>query len=316
VSAAVADDRAAARDVRLAIEAMATRFELVLPLDAPGGEARLRAVGEEALAEIVRLESRLSAFRPASDISWINAYASDRAVRVEPTLFALVQRCLALSAATAGAFDITVGPLMRAWRSGGDIAAARACVGYRHVHLDARRSTIRLGRRGMSLDLGAAGKGYAIDEAIAVLAAHGCTSALLHGGTSSVHAIGGAPEGAGWTIAWAPPGGTECAFRLDGSALSVSAAHGRAFQRDGRSYGHVIDPSSGWPGEAANAAVVTGPRSLECDALSTALLVLGPAWLPALRARFPGYDGLAQAPAAGPIATAAADCPRAGASGG
>ena len=295
MNAAVAGDREAGPDVRLAIEAMATRFELVLRLDAARDGPRLRAAGEEALAEIVRLESRLSAFRPASDISWINAYASDRAVPVEPTLFALLQRCLALSEGTAGAFDITVGPLMRAWRSGRDIAGARARVGYKHVHLDARRSTIRFGRSGMSLDLGAAGKGYAIDEAIAVLTAHGCTSALLHGGTSSVHAVGGAPGGDAWKIAWTPPGGAACVFGLNGSALSVSAAHGRTFRREGRDYGHVIDPSTGWPSAAADAAVVTGPRSMEGDALSTALLVLGPAWLPVLRARFPGFDGLAHA---------------------
>ena len=291
MNAAVAGDRETGPDVRLAIEAMATRFELVLPLDAAGDGPRLRAAGEEALAEIVRLESRLSTFRPASDISWINAYASERAVTVEPTLFALLQRCLALSAATGGAFDITVGPLMRAWRTGEDIDDARARVGYQHVHLDAGRSTIRFARPGMSIDLGAAGKGYAIDEAIAILISHGCTSALLHGGTSSVHAIGRAPGGDAWKIAWTPSGGAACVFGLDGRALSVSAAHGRTFGREGRDYGHVIDPSTGWPGEAADAAVVTGPRSMECDALSTALLVLGPAWLPSLRERFPGYDG-------------------------
>jgi hypothetical protein len=80
-------------------------------------------------------------------------------------------------------------------------------------------------------------------------------------------------------------------FGLSGSALSVSAAHGRSFQRDGRDYGHVIDPSTGWPSDTADAAVVTGPRSLECDALSTALLVLGPDWLPTLGRAFPATTG-------------------------
>lgn len=288
-----AADRGALTGVRLAIEAMATRFELVMPIGSEGGEDRSRAIGEEALAEIVRLETRLSAFQAVSDISWINTHAGSRAVKVEPRLFALLQRCLALSAATSGAFDITVGPLMRAWRSGADIAEARSRVGYQHVHLDARASSVRFGRAGMSLDLGAAGKGYAVDEAIAILDGHGCTSALLHGGTSSVHAIGDAPDGDGWKVAWARPDGGGRVFALRGSALSVSAAHGRSFLRDGREYGHVIDPSTGWPGETAASAVVTGPRSMECDALSTALLVLGDGWLPTLRARFPGYDGAA-----------------------
>ncbi len=317
MTSALADDRKTAGSVRLAIEAMATRFELVLPPDrlrqayggppklhaeAEGGsyESRSRPIGEEALAEIVRLESRLSLYRPASDISWINAHAGHRAVKVEPTLFALLQRSVALSAATDGAFDITVGPLMRAWKFVGDsgalpspevVADARSRAGYQHLDLDARASTIRFGRPGMSIDLGAAGKGYAIDEAIALLRAHGLASALLHGGTSSVHAIGQPPDRDAWKIAWRAPGGAEHTFNLRDSALSVSAVHGKAFWSDGRQYGHVIDPRTGVPTDAATSTVVTGATSLECDALSTALLVLGADWLPMLRARFPGYDG-------------------------
>ena len=289
---------------------MATRFELVLSPEHDGDEPRLRAIGEEALAEIARLETRLSVFQPTSDISWINANAGHRAVKVEPGLFGLLQRCLALSAATDGAFDVTVGPLMRLWKVRGDpddllddrplpspetVAEARTRVGYQHIRLDPRTSTIRFARQGMGLDLGAAGKGYAIGEAIAVLAAHGCTSALLHGGTSSLHAIGQPHDGDAWRIGWNPPGAPGHVFELRSGALSVSAVHGRAFWSEGRQYGHVVDPCTGWPTDAATSAVVTGPASLECDALSTALLVLGPGWLPSLRSRFPGYDGHAAA---------------------
>jgi len=320
VTSALADDRATAGSVRLAIEAMATRFELILvgaespPISreergqaecadqsVPGSQsARLRAAGEEALAEIARVESRLSLYRPASDISWINAHAGHRAVKVEPTLFALLQRLVALSAATDGAFDITVGPLMRAWKFVGDSGAlpspevvedARSRAGYQHLDLDGRASTIRFGRPGMSIDLGAAGKGYAIDGAIALLRAHGLATALLHGGTSSVHAIGQPPDGDAWKIAWSAPGGAGHTFDLRDGALSVSAVHGKAFWSGGRQYGHVIDPRTGMPADRGTSAVVTGPGSLECDALSTALLVLGADWLPMLRARFPGYDG-------------------------
>ena len=273
------------------VDAMATRFEIVVDDD---------AAAEAALAEIVRLESRLSAFQAASDISWINAHASTRAVKVEPRLFALLQRCVELSAATDGAFDITVGPLMRAWNfkgetgalpSPGRLADARARVGYRHLHLDPSDSTIRFARDGMSIDLGAAGKGYAIDQAIAILREHGVTSALLHGGTSSVHAIGRAAAGEPWRIAWTVPTGSSRILELDDGALSVSAPHGKSFRHLGQEYGHVIDPRTGWP-TAARSAVVTGPGSLECDALSTALLVHGPEWSRVLRVRFPGYDGI------------------------
>jgi thiamine biosynthesis lipoprotein len=171
------------------------------------------------------------------------------------------------------------------------MAGARTCVGCQHLHLDARASTARFEREGMSLDLGAVGKGYAIDMAIGVLRAQGVTGALLHGGTSSVHAIGRPPHAAAWRIAWAPDGFAPRVFDLRDSALSVSAIHGRSFEIGGRRYAHVIDPRTAMPASAAISAIVTGPASLECDALSTALLVHGPDWLPTLRSTFPGYDG-------------------------
>jgi len=283
--------------IRLALEAMATRFELVI--DGPD-PVRLRAAGEEALDEILRLDRQLSFYRSTSDVTWINVFAADDAVRVEPGLFALLQRCQALSAATGGAFDVTVAPLMRAWRFVADsgavpdeaaLTAARQSVGYVHMRLDPDTSTIAFAKRGMAIDLGAAGKGYAVDQAMHILRAHGVTRALLHGRTSSVHTLGASPDGRRWQIGWKPPGGGPRTFGLRDSALSVSAVHGKAFVADGRTYGHVMDPRTGLATASAQAAAVTGPGSLECDALSTALSILGPEWLPTLREAFPGYDG-------------------------
>ena len=98
--------------VRLALQAMATRFELVLPGD---DEVRLRAAGEEALAEFHRLDAQLSFYRPSSEISRINARAATGPVRVEPRLFRLLQTARRLHTETGGAFDLTVAPLMRCW---------------------------------------------------------------------------------------------------------------------------------------------------------------------------------------------------------
>jgi thiamine biosynthesis lipoprotein len=284
--------------LRLAAHAMATRFELVLDGD---DDARLRAAGEDALDEIVRLDAQLSFYRPASDVSWINGHAALEPVRVEPRLFELLARCLAVSAATDGAFDITIAPLMKAWRftegSGASpepavLARARALVGFRGIELDADRRTVRFARPGMLIDLGSAGKGYAVDRAIARLRENGVSSALLHGGTSSVHAIGAARRSDAWRIGWSPDGTPARTFELHDSALAVSAIHGKAFRANGRVFGHVMDPHSGQPADTAQAAIVKGPDSLLCDALSTALLVRGAAWLPKLSERFPGYSGM------------------------
>jgi thiamine biosynthesis lipoprotein len=275
----------------MAVEAMATRFDLVY-----WGP---RAAGDEALAEIVRLDERLSAYKASSDVGWINAHAGLRAVKVEPRTFTLLQRCIEVSEETDGAFDITVGPLMQAWRficdtgalpAADRMADARDRVGYRYLHLDPTTSTIRFGRAGMRLDLGAAGRGYAMDAAIAVLRSHGVQSALLHGGSNSVHSIGESANGP-WTIRVTGDGREGKSLCVRDSAVSVSSADHKAFTAGGQRYGHVFDPLLGLPAGDTRAAVVTGPCSLECDALSTALFVLGRDWLPEMRRRFPGYDG-------------------------
>jgi FAD:protein FMN transferase len=281
-------------DVRMMLDAMATRFELFLYGD---DTVQLKIAGEQALAEIARLERQLGFYARESDITFINARAAEAPVKVEPRLFALLERCRMLSVETDGAFDITVGPLMRAWKPGGGtgriptdavLAEARSSIGYEHLHLDSGASTIRFGRAGMSIDLGGAGMGYAVDEAIAILESHGVDRALLHGGTTSVHALGG-----GWKIGWTPTGGAVHTCTLRNRALSVSAPYDKSFLHDGRRYGDVMDPRCGCPMQAAHSAAVSGPRSLECDALSTALVVLGPSWSPVLSERFPGYTGVA-----------------------
>jgi FAD:protein FMN transferase len=286
--------------VTLSTEAMATRFELLLH----GTDAvRLRAAGEEALAEVERLEAQLSLYRADSEISGINRRAAEEAVRVEPRLFHLLKHCAAFSRATDGAFDITVGPLMRAWRFSGDtgavpsaaeLEAARRLVGIANVELDADRLAVRFKQPAMQLDLGAYGKGYAIERAIDSLKENGVTSALLHGGTSSIAVIGRPPHQSRWRIQLSEPfkaGDSFITVELADEALSVSAIHGKAFTADGRTYGHVIDPRTGEPVNRALAAAVAGQSASTCEVLSTALLVLGPAWLPEMSARFVGYRG-------------------------
>ena len=281
----------------LATHAMATRFELVLHGDDP---VHLRAAGEEALAEITRVDALLSAYRAESDIGRINHDAARQPVRVTAETCRVLRCCLGLSRACDEAFDVTVGALVRLWRAAGDtgrrpppdaLAAARARVGAALVLVDEDALTVRFSAPGLSLDLGAAGKGHAIDLAIAVLQDAGVTSALLHGGTSSVHTIGAPPEAPrGWWVGWDGPGG---GAHLRDGALSVSAPHGRVFLVDGETLGHVIDPRTGRPVQRAGAAGVTGPSSFLCDALSTALLVHGADWTETMRTRFPGYDGWA-----------------------
>jgi thiamine biosynthesis lipoprotein len=285
--------------ITLSLHAMATRFELVLYGDDP---VRLRAAGEQALQEIESLESQLSFYRPDSEVSWINSRASEAPVRIDPRLFNLLLRCAELTRKTHGAFDITVGPLMRAWGFSDGIprvplqsvlAAVRNSVGMDNVELCEEDFTVCFKQQGVQLDLGGYGKGYAIERAINILKENGVTSALLHGGTSSVFALGAPPLERGWKIALSAPldGGEETTnVELNNTGLSVSAAHGKSFTVDGRMYGHVFDPITGEPATGALAAAVTGPSPSDCEALSSALLVLGRSWLPAMHSSFPDYQ--------------------------
>ena len=180
---------------------MATRFEIVLHGENP---ASLRAAGEEALAQIEQLEAQLSLFRAGSEIAHLNARAAQGPSRVTPGLFALLQQAQKLCEESGGAFDITIAPLVRCWGYKGgegrlprpeEVAEARSKVGMALVRLNPADLTVQFAREGVMLNLGAIGKGYAVERAAEVLREAGVTSALIHGGTSTVQALGTAARG-------------------------------------------------------------------------------------------------------------------------
>ncbi|MCS7090642.1 MAG: FAD:protein FMN transferase [Verrucomicrobiota bacterium] len=291
--------------VRLAVEAMATRFELLLY---GASVPALRAAAEEALAEVQRLEARLSLFRPDSEIARINARAAREPVRVLPEVWNLLEHALALTEATDGAFDITVGPLLACWgfRGGYEgrptpeaLEQARACVGPQLLTLDRARWSVRFRRPGVIVDLGGIGKGYAIEQAVQVLREAGVTCGLIHGGTSTAYALGQPPDAPAWQVAIEPPpplrtAGVEplAVVSLRDEALSVSAVWGRAWTDAEGVYGHVIDPRTGQPASDAVLAAVIAESATEADALSTALLVLGEPGMELLRRRWPRLRAL------------------------
>jgi thiamine biosynthesis lipoprotein len=203
---------------------------------------------------------------------------------------------------------------VRLWRAAGEagqlpddvaLSEARAGVGAEHVIVDEDALTVALDKPGVALDLGAAGKGYALDLAIGVLREHGVTSALLHGGTSSVQAVGESPEGGPWRVAIEQPYANAVRagervltiVELRDQALGVSAGHGKQFRAGDAWYGHVLDPRAGRPARAAQLAAVVCDSGTDADALSTGLLVLGAAGGPRLpRARTLVVEGDVSAP--------------------
>ena len=208
--------------VRLACNAMATRFEFVLQGDdAP----HLRAAGEEAIREIHRIAARFSFYDSASELSKLNREAATHAVQTSGELFALLSLCKKVYAESDGAFDPSVGPLMHTWGfSGGRgaipdrdrISNDLASTGFDYVELDKSSTSVRFLRQGIQLDLGGVAKGWALDECALLLRESGISSALIHGGTSSVLAIGGQDNDESWTI------GIEDPYDSDGASDSDS----------------------------------------------------------------------------------------------
>jgi FAD:protein FMN transferase len=265
---------------------MACQFEILLPAAASADVAAAR----EALEHADRLEQAWSVFRAESDLSRINRTAAETCCPLDEELGTLLERCQRLSAATGGAFDITATPLSRCWgllqREGNvpspdAIADARACIGHHLVKLlrevregDEPGRAVRFARRGVELNLGAIGKGYAVGRIAAHLRQAGVSQALVSAGDSSVEAVG-APPG-GWPIALR--GQDESArLWLTAGALATSGAGEQGFVHNGVRLGHVLDPRTGWPARGVSRVTVVARDAADADALATAFFVGGPA---------------------------------------
>lgn len=267
--------------LRLAIHAMGTRFEFLL---AGEPEAPLRAIGEAALDEVRHWHDRLSPFQPDSELSFINRTAATRPVPIDADLWALLSLCAQVHDASAGAFDPTVAPLMQRCALHPGDAPPDAPVGWADcIVLDAPSRSIRFTRPGVYLDLGAVAKGFALDRAADILREHAVATALLHGGTSSIIALGAPGTGpAGWSVS-VRSDGAPLTLTLRDEALGVSAPRGRTIVVDARTITHIFDPRTAKPVADADTAAIIAPSAAEADAWSTALVVLAhrPASMPA-----------------------------------
>jgi thiamine biosynthesis lipoprotein len=264
---------------------MATEFEVALPL----GTHDATAAAESALDLIDALETQLTVYQDESEICRLNQRACLEAVPVEADLFGLLQLARQLTAETEGAFDLTAGAIIKAWGfhrgprrvpEPGELAEARSRVGMRHVRLDDERRTARFYRSGLEINLGSIGKGYALDRAAALLRNEwGISCGLLHGGHSSVYAMGTEPGNArGWAVGLSHPWQPErrmAVLHLRDRALGTSASTYRNLEYNGRKLGHILDPRSGWPAEGIASASAIAPTAAEADALATAFFILG-----------------------------------------
>jgi thiamine biosynthesis lipoprotein len=271
--------------LRLARRCMATSFEVVLPY----GTSDALAIGEAAFDLLDTLEAQLTVYRAGSEVSRLNRTAPFQATVVEPGLYDLLRLAARISCATDGAFDVTAGALIKAWgffkgpRHVPDDAERQQALsrtGTKHVELLDESRSVRYAVPGLEINLGSIGKGYALDRVAALLREQWeLSSALVHGGYSSVYAVGSVPgDERGWPVTirhpWDPEGRLAL-LRLRDRALGTSAATHQYLDYRGKKLGHVLDPRSGWPAEGIASATVLAPIGAEADALSTAFFVGG-----------------------------------------
>lgn len=273
--------------MHVARTAMACEFEVLLNA---GEHPEGPDVALQALDLVDRLEDQLTVYRAHSEVSRLNARAATEEVVVEDGLFELLSLAMELSRETGGAFDITSGPLSKVWgfyrRAGrlptdDDLATALQQVGYRQIELNDERRSVRFLRPGLEINLGAIGKGYALDRCVDLLEAGGVTSFLLHGGTSSIVGRGSRAglleEETGWIVALKHalrPEQKLAEIRLRNRALGTSGSGSQFFFHQGKRYGHILDPRTGRPAEQVISSTVLAPNAALADALATAFYVM------------------------------------------
>jgi thiamine biosynthesis lipoprotein len=239
---------------------------------------------EAAFDEIHRLEVLLSFWTDDSEIAAIYHSAGDKPVQVSPETLDIIRRAIDISEMTGGAFDPTVGPLMRLWDfmenkmpTPDEIKERLGLVDYGQMVVSEENSTAFLKVKGMSFDTGGIAKGYAVDKAVETLKKEGIESGLV--------AIAGDIRGFGprtWNIGIRNPRaeGEEddvmATVKLQDRAVSTSGDYERFFIKDGVRYHHILDPETGMPARGTWSVTVITNEAVLTDGLSTGIFVMGP----------------------------------------
>ncbi|HLK63858.1 MAG TPA: FAD:protein FMN transferase [Bryobacteraceae bacterium] len=286
--AAVAADRPEMLRLEKSADAMGSTYSIVVY---GNDRIRMEAAADAAFDEVRRLDDLLSNYKPESEWSEVNRLAAERPVKVSPELFELLAACVEYSRESEGAFDISVGPLMKVWgfyKGSGhlphrpEVLAALTKVGYKHIHLDQGAQTVWFDRPGVELDPGGIGKGYAVDKMVEVLKKNGVAMALVAGSGSSIYGIGAPPdESKGWRIDIRDPKDpkkSSAEVFLRDTSMSTSGSYEKFFRAEGRTYAHIMDPRTGYPAQGSLSVSVIAPRTIDSEAWAKPYFVNGRQW--------------------------------------
>ncbi len=267
---------------RLTKKLMGSAFELLIVDD---NAERAEVLLQKGVQEIQRIEQLLTEFSPDSTTTLLNQSAGKKAVRVEPEVYALIQRCLHISKLCQGAFDITVGPLKRLYNfkqktvpfpDKQTIELALANVGYQHIHLqDDFRVELKVPK--MHLSFAAVGKGYAADQVRKLWLASGVQHGVINA-SGDLSVIGHRPDGELWKVGIAHPDQPEemlFHLPLEAGSVATSGDYEQFFVKDGIRYSHNLNPMTGYPLTGIKSVTIFSPSAELCDALATAVYVMG-----------------------------------------
>jgi FAD:protein FMN transferase len=261
---------------------MGTVYEIAVYDDQP---ARASQAIDKAFTEIARLDAILSNFKPDSDLSRLNRNAHHHAEQVPADLYRVIEESVRYSKVSGGKFDITVAPFVDLWKAAlrgerlpteAEQQKLRACVGYEKIEL-IPPDRVEFHSPCTRIDVGSIGKGYAVDRAVEILRANGIVNALVDAGQSTIYGMGAPPGKSAWEVHLRDPSN-----RVDPQVMlsdnSVSTSEQTPASLLGiESAGHIIDPENGKPLETKYALSIVAKTGTASDALSTTLLLVGPA---------------------------------------
>ncbi|MEC9093607.1 MAG: FAD:protein FMN transferase [Planctomycetota bacterium] len=272
-------------------DAMACNFQIYF---SPTSGNDITETAIEALESVEQLENQMTVYR-SSPVTYLNERAAAEPVRLEKRLFALIQKGVELYHKTQGAFDMTSGLLTKAWgffRQEGrvpdpaEIQTLLEAVGSDKVQLDSVQETVFYSNGELEINLGGIGKGHALDRVAEFMTNAGVENFLIHGGQSSVlargirwkHADESQQAMEPWKVGLRHPIYSEkriAELTLNGKALGTSGTARQSFYHQGKRYGHIIDPRTGYPAEGVFSATAIAATAAEADALATAFYVMG-----------------------------------------
>jgi thiamine biosynthesis lipoprotein len=245
-----------------------------------------------AFAQIYKVDQLMSDYKDDSEISQVNRDAFERAVKVSKSTYEVLQKAMEFSKLSAGAFDVTVGPLAQLWRSADkansvptdtELQYARSKVGYEKLILNPNEMTVRFAVNGMKLDLGGIAKGYAIDKAVEAMKKSGALGAMVDIG-GDIRCFGKPSKGKNyWLIGVQDPNRTEdligtplLVLKLTDAAIATSGGYRRFALIEGKKYSHIINRKTAVGAQSLSSVTIIANNAIDADALATAVTVMGP----------------------------------------